>query len=157
MNTAIQKITASLQESLEGAPWYGRAMYEVLEEVEPSSVFINPDEKGHALIELLYHIITWAQFVRTSLEPAPDKDIKYFDKLDWREIDPTIHTWKNGVAELKATNKRILELLATKDDTFLDTPVKHRTYNAGYMLEGYIQHNIYHLGQILYVKKLLEE
>lgn len=157
MNTAIQKISTALQESLQGDPWYGRSIYGALEEVEPSSVFINPEEKGHALIELLYHMITWATAVKTGLEPQPDKDIKYFEKLDWRELDPTIHTWKNGVAEFKAINQRILELLATKDDSILDTPVKHRKYNFGYMLEGYIQHNIYHLGQIFYVKKLLAD
>lgn len=155
MNKEVQHIITSLQESLTGNPWYGRSLYAILEEVDPTAVFINPDEKGHALIELLYHMITWAQFVQSRLEEAPRKSVDYFEELDWREIDPTIHTWKNGVNEFKTTNQRIIELLQTKDDSFLATPVSQRTYNVGYMLHGLIQHNIYHLGQIAYVKKLL--
>lgn len=156
MNKEVQHIITTLQESLDGDPWYGRSIYPILDEVDPSTVFINPDEKGHALIELLYHMIAWAQFIQSTLEADPAKGIKYYEALDWREIDPTIHTWKNGVNEFKATHKRILELLQTKNDDFLASPVSQRTYNVGYMLHGLIQHNIYHLGQIACVKKLLE-
>ncbi|AXY76289.1 DinB family protein [Paraflavitalea soli] len=156
MNKEIQYIITTLQESLDGEPWYGRSMYSLLDEVDPSSVFVNPDETGHALIELLYHMIAWAQFIQSTLEEDPEKGIAYYEALDWRDIDPTIHTWKNGVMEIKATHKRIIELLKSKNDDFLATPVSKRKYNVGYMLHGLIQHNIYHLGQIAYVKKLLE-
>lgn len=156
MHTAIQQIATHLREILNGDPWYGRSMYSVLDEVDPTVVFVNPDEKGHAMIELLYHMITWAQSVQSALEENPVKDIRYYEKFDWREIDPTMHTWRNGVQEFKATNKRILELLQMKDDAFLEKPVGHRSYNVGYMLRGYLDHNIYHLGQLIYVKKLLQ-
>jgi uncharacterized damage-inducible protein DinB len=157
MNKEVQHIIATLQESLDGEPWYGRSLYAILKEVDPSSVFINPDEKGHALIELLYHMIAWAEAVQSTLEGDTQKQISYYEALDWREIDPTIHTWKNGVNELKATHRRILELLQGKNDDFLASPVNQRTYTIGYMLHGLIQHNIYHQGQIAYVKKLLDE
>lgn len=156
MNTALQQIAASLKEILDGDPWYGRAIYPLLDEVDPTVVFVNPDEKGHAMIELLYHMITWAQFVQSTLEENPAKDMRYYEKFDWREIDPTMHTWRNGVKEFKTANKKILDLLATKNDDILEGPVAHRTYNVGYMLKGYLDHNIYHLGQIVYVKKLLQ-
>jgi len=156
MNKEIQYIISTLQNTLEGDPWYGRSLYAILEEVEPACVFINPDEKGHALIELLYHTIDWAQFVQNRLEENPDKKAAYFDEMDWREIDPTVHTWKNGLKEFKSAHQRIIELLQTKEDSFLASPVKERTYNMRFMLHGLIQHNIYHLGQMAYVKKLLE-
>lgn len=156
MNTQIARISKNLQDTLTGTPWYGRSMYSFLDEVDPTTVFINPDEKGHALIELLYHIITWGQFVQSRLEEDWAKDMVYYDQFDWREIDPTIHTWRNGVKELKETNQRILDLLAKADDSLLEGPVAHRKYNVDFLLEGYIQHNIYHLGQMFYVKKLLD-
>lgn len=156
MNKEVQYIITTLQESLDGDPWYGRSLYAILKEVEPASVFINPDEKGHALIEILYHMIAWAEAVQSTLEGDTQKQISYYEALDWREIDPTIHTWKNGVNELKAAHRRILELLQSKNDDFLASPVSQRTYTIGYMLHGLIQHNIYHQGQIAYVKKLLD-
>lgn len=155
MNKEIQNIISTLQNTLQGDPWYGRAVYEILEEVEPAYVFINPDEKGHSLIELLYHMVDWAQFTQNALEEKPGKDTVYFEEMDWREIDPTIHTWKNGLKELKSAHQRIIELLQTKEDSFLESPVKDRSYNMGTLMHGLIQHDIYHLGQIAYVKKLL--
>lgn len=157
MNKEVQSIITTLRETLDGDPWYGRSLYAILDEVDPSSAFINPGEKGHALIELLYHMIAWAQFAQSRLEEDPKREISYYEALDWREIDPVIHTWKNGIEEFKATNKRIIELLQQKDDAYLASPVSGRKYNVGYMLHGLIQHNIYHLGQIAYVKKLLND
>ncbi len=158
MNKEVQFIITSLQETLDGDPWYGRPIAAIFKEVDPTSVFVNPDEKGHAIIELLYHMIAWAGFVQTRLEEEnPKKNSAYFETIDWREIDPTIHTWKNGVHELKAIHNKIIALLQSKNDDFLATPVRERKYNMGYLLRGLIQHNIYHLGQIAYVKKLLSD
>ncbi|WP_276479896.1 DinB family protein [Paraflavitalea pollutisoli] len=156
MNTAIQQISNHLTEILEGNPWYGRSAYAVLEEIDPTLVYVNPDEKGHAMIELLYHMITWARFVQSRLEGDLEKDMNYYEVFDWREIDPTVHTWRNGIQEFKSANKRILELLQTRKDDILEEPVALRTYNVGFMLKGYLEHNIYHLAQIIYVKKLLQ-
>jgi uncharacterized damage-inducible protein DinB len=156
MNKEVQFIITNLQDSLEGDPWYGRSLYSILSEVDPTTAFVNPEEKGHAMIELLYHMIAWAQFVQSRLEENPQKDASYFDELDWREIDPTIHTWKNGMKELKATHQQIITLLQAKNDDFLESPVSQRKYNMRFLLYGLLQHNIYHTGQIAYVKKLLD-
>lgn len=158
MNKELQFIIANLQETLDGDPWYGRSIAAIFKEVDPTSVFVNPDEKGHAIIELLYHMIAWAGFVQSRLEEEnPKKNSDYFEAIDWREIDPTIHTWKNGVHELKTIHNKIIALLQSKNDDFLATPVRERKYDMGYLLRGLIQHNIYHLGQIAYVKKLLSD
>lgn len=79
-----------------------------------------------------------------------------FEELDWREIDPKIHAWKKGLTEFKAIHKEIIELLNEKDDAFLKEIVDYRKYNFRCLLNGLIQHNIYHIGQVAYVKKLLE-
>jgi len=157
MNKEVQHIITSLKEVLDGSPWYGLPMYKALNDVEPACVFMNPDEKGHSLIELLYHVLTWAQFTLNRMED-PDSSVAWFDgEGDWREINPMVNTWKNGLAELKSTHERIIKVLEAKDDSFLEAPVKSREYNMGYMLRGLVQHNIYHLGQMIYVKKLLGE
>jgi hypothetical protein len=83
------------------------------------------------------------------------QDLVAFEKMDWREIDPAIHTWKNGLSEFKEVNEKIIHLLKTKDDEFLNGTVDYRKYDFRFLLNGLIQHHIYHIGQIAYVKKLL--
>jgi hypothetical protein len=89
-------------------------------------------------------------------------DLAVFEKMDWRVINlptgqagPKTHSWKKGLAEFKAIHKKIITLLEKKDDLFLKEKVDYRKYNFRFLLNGLIQHNIYHLGQVAYVKKLL--
>ena len=81
--------------------------------------------------------------------------MKTIEGNDWREIDPKTHTWQKGIEQLKSTHKKIIELLNQKEDNFLGDIVPIRKFNFRFMLNGLVQHNIYHLGQIAYIKKML--
>ncbi len=108
------------------------------------------------MIELLWHMNTWAEFTLGGLENRTVEQMKVIEANDWRNIDPKIHTWKKGIEQLKATHNKIIELLKQKeDDSFLGDIVPLRKYNFRFLLNGLIQHNIYHLGQVAYLKKML--
>ena len=62
----------------------------------------------------------------------------------------------NDAAKAEPVYQEIIALLHTKDDMFLEEKVDYRNYNFRFLINGLIQHNIYHLGQVAYLKKLLE-
>ncbi len=155
MNKEIQSIISNLENTLDGEPWYGRPVYAILREVDSSIAFKKPTADSHSLAELLYHMLTWSEFTLKRIEKDQRRDLVAFEKLDWREIDPTIHDWDEGLAAFIATHQQIIALLHTKNDTFLNETVDYRQYNFRFLLNGLIQHNIYHLGQIAYLKKLI--
>jgi uncharacterized damage-inducible protein DinB len=155
MNKEINSIIRNLERVLDGQPWYGRAVYVMLREVDESTANVKPNANAHSMTELLYHMLTWAEFTLKRLEGDTIQDLAAFEKLDWREIDPKIHGWEEGLAAFIATHQHIIALLETKDDEFLKEKVDYRNYNFRFLLNGLIQHNIYHIGQIAYVKKLL--
>jgi uncharacterized damage-inducible protein DinB len=152
MNKETQSIIRNLENTLNGQPWYGRAVYEILKEVKEADAYKKPGGRGHSLIELLYHMLTWVQFTHSRLEKE-DKTTADFEELDWRTIDPSTHNWQKGLRELKDTHDRIVAILQTKTDDFLKEMVDDRQYNFRFLLNGLIQHNIYHLGQIAYISK----
>jgi uncharacterized damage-inducible protein DinB len=156
MNKEIQSIIRSIENTNNGTPWYGRPVYELLEEIDPAIVYKKPNENSHSLADLLYHMITWSDFALKRIEGDKEKDMAAFEKMDWRMIDPAIHTWKKGLTEFRYIHKKIIQLLEKKDDEFLKEIVDYRNYNFRFLLNGFIQHNIYHIGQIAYLKKLLE-
>ena len=156
MNKEILYIAKTLETTLNGEPWYGRPVVTLLEEVSPSMVYKKPGNNAHSLADLLYHMITWAEFTLKRLQGDQQFDNAWFDKLDWRVIDPVVHNWKDGVRLFRQLNEQINANLQTRDDEFLKEKVDFREYNFRFLLNGYIQHNIYHIGQIAYVKKLLE-
>jgi uncharacterized damage-inducible protein DinB len=155
MNKEIQSILLQLQNVNSGEPWFGRAVYVILDEVDEKKVFIKPNSSEHSLLELLYHMITWADFTLKRIEKDKINDLAAAEDLDWRTITPKVHTWKKGLAEFKAIHKKIIALLKKKDDGFLQENVDYRKYDFQFLLNGLIQHNIYHLGQVAYLNKLL--
>ncbi len=152
----MQSITRSLENTLSGEPWFGRPVYDLLEEVDAKIVYTKPNRDSHALVDLLYHMITWAEFTLRRIEGDKEYDMAASEELDWREINPKTHTWKKGLKELRSIHKRIIQLLEKKEEKFLEEKVDYRKYNFRFLLNGLIQHNIYHAGQIAYMKKLLE-
>jgi uncharacterized damage-inducible protein DinB len=155
MNREIQSIIQNLENTLDGEPWYGRAVYPLLREVEPTVCYKKPTPASHSLIELLYHMLTWAEFTLKRIEKEIANDPDAMEKLDWREIDPQLHNWDEGLGAFIAANQEIVTRLHAKDDSFLDETVDYRKYNFRYLLNGIVQHNVYHAGQVAYVKKLL--
>ena len=155
MNTEIQVITKSLQDSLEGEPWFGRSVYSILDEIDASIVLNKPNDNSHSLADLLYHMITWAEFTQKRLEKEKALDLAFFETQDWRTINPVVHSWKKGLEEFKKIQQAIIQLLNKADDSLLNETVDFRKYDYRYLLNGYIQHNIYHIGQIAYLNKML--
>ena len=62
MRKEIEYIVTTLHSILNGEPWYGRPVMKILQEIDPSIVYKKPNENSHSLIELLYHMNTWAEF-----------------------------------------------------------------------------------------------
>jgi uncharacterized damage-inducible protein DinB len=156
MNKELQSIITDLETGLTGEPWYGEAVMPMLRKIHPAVVYINP-ENSHAAIEILYHMINWAQFTLNRLQRNEEEELIDSEESDWRTIDPKIHTWKNGLDEFESLHQQIISALKTKDDAFLGQIVDFREYNYRFLLNGLIQHNIYHLGQIAFLKNLLGE
>jgi uncharacterized damage-inducible protein DinB len=155
MNKELLSILKNFETTLNGQPWFGRAVYELLDETDESKVSIKPGDREHSLLELIWHMNTWAAFVLAHLEERTAEEIKTIEANDWRTIDTGKHSWQNGVAELKSVHKQIADRLAAKDDSFLKEMVSNRPFNFRFMLNGLIQHNIYHAGQIAYLNKML--
>jgi len=156
MNKEILVIIKTLRETLEGEPWFGRSVYSLLDEINPSIVHNKPNNNSHSLADLLFHMITWAEFTQKRLEKEKSHDLAFFETQDWRNIDPAVHTWKKGLEEFKKIQLSIIQLLIKAEDSLLNETVDFRKYDFRYLLNGYIQHNIYHVGQIAYLNKMLQ-
>ncbi|MBI3138117.1 MAG: DinB family protein [Sphingobacteriales bacterium] len=155
MNKEITTLSAHMEKVLYGEPWFGRSVFSVLEETDENNVHLKPGGREHSLCELLWHMITWAEFTLKRVGKVAAPDPAALEKLDWRPIDPGFHTWKKGVTELKSIHTQLVALLREKEDSFLDEKVDNRSYDFRFLLNGLTEHTIYHLGQIAYLQKLL--
>lgn len=155
MNKEIQSIIRRIENVNSGEPWFGRAVYILLEEVDVKKIYTKSNKTDHSIIELLYHMITWADFTLKRIEKDKINDLAAAEELDWRTINPKVHTWQKGLREFKTIHKKIIALLKKKDDAFLNEIVDYRKYDFRYLINGMIEHTIYHIGQIAYLNKIL--
>ncbi len=73
------------------------------------------------------------------------KDNFFLSKLGWYNLKNLFFVSTNT----------LIQVLENQDDTYLDTRFMDTDYNFHYLIEGIIQHDLYHLGQIGITIKLL--
>jgi uncharacterized damage-inducible protein DinB len=153
MNSEIQQIIFQLTDTYDGDPWFGKSAKKLLAEASDVKITEKTNEQ-HSILELLWHMITWREFTISRLEPVDGKDLNYFEENDWRELDHSDKSlWQKGLQMLDDTQLNLIYLLQQQNDNLLNEKVQGRTYNFRKLLYGIIQHDIYHLGQIAYIKK----
>lgn len=155
MNQEIFFIAEQLKDAYQGDPWYGRPLKALLAEVPEDQAFQKPAGQ-HSLLELLWHTITWQEFTLHSLQPVEGRSLAYFEAMDWRPLDHAdTSLWAAGLARLDETQNELIALLQRQEDSLLHQQVPERSYHFRKLLHGLVQHDIYHAGQIAYVRKLL--
>ena len=126
-----------------------------------SSRWINPFNvtevtipNAHSIWEILLHIAAWDDAVTRRI--AGNKvDLSYAENFP-AIPDHTEAAWKNAVASVTATHHRLVQAVtAFPDSRFAErVPGKPQPYyDFFYMFAGIAQHQLYHAGQIVMLKK----
>lgn len=153
MNVELNSIANQLQEAFEGDAWFGRNARSLLADVN-ASVAVEHPQGQHSIIELVLHMINWKQFAISSLS-SNGKGLHYFETRDWQQCPNATHRfWAETLADLWHTQSTLIALLKGLNDAILNEQVPERNYNFRKLLNGVLQHDIYHLGQIAYIRKI---
>lgn len=154
MNNELKMYAAQLTENFSGEPWFGRNIQVILGEINEEIASQKPSGQ-HSILELLYHMINWRLFTISRLEKS-SSTIKSFEENDWQVLDHNDKSlWQKGIEQLNMTQHKLVYLLKSMNDEELQNPVHERDYENRTLINGIIQHDIYHLGQIAYIKKML--
>ncbi len=156
MNTEILFLAEKIKDTYNGDPWFGRSVKSILNEIDESIAFEKPNGR-HSILELLWHMITWKEFTISRLRKNEGKNLQHFEEEDWRELDHADKTlWKKGMEKFGAAQVELIELIQQQKDEILSQKVKERAYDFRKLFYGILEHDVYHLGQIAYIKKLLQ-
>lgn len=152
----IERYIAQLKETWEGDPWFGRAGKQLLGEVDESIALMTLNGQ-HSILELVWHMYTWKAFAVNRLQSTATEDLHYFESQDWRELDHSnTALWQEGLQKLEEAQTALLDILQQLDDSVLEEKIRERDYTSRKLINGVIQHDIYHLGQIAYINKALK-
>ncbi|MCR9251957.1 MAG: DinB family protein [bacterium] len=130
-----------------GVPWYGIPFEKTLNDLKEKDVFKKDAGFTHSIAEVLVHVNAWRNNMLEMLKGNGNYAIEPDSELDWSKkvVD---YSWKELLDETNALQSKLLDTLESTSDEILTQTVPERKYNFDYLINGTIQHDIYHLGQI---------
>ncbi|MCX2681326.1 DinB family protein [Galbibacter sp. EGI 63066] len=154
MDLQIEKLISKLKNSFEETPWYGDSVLKIISGIDSRWVNTVPANSKNTIAKIVQHMINWRLLALEKLKGNLTYEIKIDSADDWPEVFINNESeWNALLDKLKKSQRDIIAFLSTKNDAFLTQQTPGRSYNHEYLVEGIIQHDIYHTGQIVMIAK----
>ncbi len=160
----IRFLRGELRRSLHGPAWHGPALLEALRDATYDEAIVHPVGEAHSIAEIAVHCAAWLEEVARRLDgSAPDMPARG----DWCVAnDFTRADWKRALRDVEAAGDALdAAIAALPPERLLAICGENATHDAplgsnvrfATMLNGVIQHNVYHAGQVLILTKALRD
>jgi uncharacterized damage-inducible protein DinB len=137
-----------------GEAWHGLALKPLLRTVTAEQAARVPETRAHSILQLVLHIAYWEEVVLRRLNgDVVDAPLNTPD--DWpsnRKL--TNAEWQAALTRLEKSHLALRQAIESVTDDKLKQMVPKRDHDNYTLLNGIIQHCVYHSGQIALVKKL---
>lgn len=161
MNTLVQEIITQFNNIHRGHNWFGQSYQTKLQDLDPELYFVRPSPGIHSVAELIAHGTAWRKDVVVKIKTRKGEMTEASD-LDWPALDTLkIKGWEQIHQEYLDSVDSLISLLKEKEDTFLDETYTDPEFSGefpySFTIYGILQHDLYHLGQLGLVCKMLKE
>ena len=150
--TEKERLISLFEKLYDGAPWLDVNLRDTLNDIDADKAAAKILQGRNSIWEITNHVIAWRQNV---LERVKGKVLKTPDTNYIQPItDTSTAAWKATLQQLHDTQDQWLSFLQTMDTGEFDRtyPVNNLTYFEH--IHGIIQHDAYHLGQIVLLSKI---
>jgi uncharacterized damage-inducible protein DinB len=155
--TTTEKLLHELEKVHRGHPWHGSPVYNILDKVTFESVY---ERVGHAhtIAEIILHMVSWTEEVMDRLNEKP---ASLPVSGNWPETgDPDEKKWVMWIEDLKLVNVNLVRTIRDFPQDKWQAPIIDErggqpvTTNEE-LVYGFIQHQIYHAGQIALLSRII--
>lgn len=160
----VRFLRGELRRSLYGPAWHGPALVESLRDTTFAEAIVHPIGEAHSVAEIAVHCAAWLEEVARRLDGGAPRLPARGDWNDTRDFGPA--DWERTLHEVEAAGRALDDalaglptdrLLAVCGDTAAhDAPLGSNVRFAA-MINGVIQHNVYHAGQVVMLTKALRD
>lgn len=144
-----------------GDPWHGSSRASLLADVSAEEAQRRPAAATHSIWELVLHMTAWTREVTRRLHGHMASEP---EMGDWPGLPatPDERAWRAAVQRLDDAHAALRTAVTALDASRLMVPVddeRNRELGTGVTfaqtINGLVQHDAYHSGQIAMVKKML--
>lgn len=150
-----QSFADQLERAFRGGAWHGPAVSEALAGVDAAAAAARPVPGGHTIWETVHHLTTWNEVPRRRLDGERLENLP--ESSDWPPVrDASAAAWQAALDALEEAHRALHARVLDLADDQLDAPVAGSDPTVRGMLLGVLQHNAYHAGQIVLLRRALE-
>jgi uncharacterized damage-inducible protein DinB len=154
--TECSRLADQIRRAFDGEAWHGDALVEVLSNVSSAQAAARPIKNAHTIWEIVLHIAAWDRAV---LRRIGGTAVNLSDSENFPAIlDTGELAWETAVEQTRRVHSDLVKAVAAFPDSRLPEQVlgkeKQPYYDYFYMFAGIAQHETYHTGQIVLLKKM---
>jgi uncharacterized damage-inducible protein DinB len=146
-----EKLKKLFRDHFNGDPWIDVSIAGSLKDIKAADA-AKRLYGLNSIWQIVHHMTCWRETLlerlRGALIPSPADN--YFTPVS----DPSAKAWTQALTRLKISQKNIL-LYLQKEWKDADQKPGSSPYSRYELIQGLLQHDAYHLGQVLLIKKLL--
>ncbi|WP_281232324.1 DinB family protein [Flavobacterium gelatinilyticum] len=148
-----KRISALYQSIYNGNPWLEVNLADTLKNVNAEQAYRKINPNLNTIWEIVNHLIQWRRNIlqRMQGETIITPDHNYFVPV----LDPSEAAWEQSLQTLAKTQEAWNTFFEDFDDADLTKIYVNNGHTYYEHIHGIIQHDVYHLGQIVILKKML--
>jgi uncharacterized damage-inducible protein DinB len=153
MRTPTAQLCQQFMQNFEGQTWYGECLLESLERISTEEALHSI--AGRSIMRLTRHLLAWRVFALEKLKNNETFDIALNSEADWPS-DESAPSWEEVLSELKGNQAQMLASIEKMSAEKLLEKVPGRPYRYAFLLQGILEHDAYHQGQINLLYQLVK-
>lgn len=160
-NSIINHIIQQLLEVQKGKLWMGDTFDKKISSITKEEAFVRPLPNLHSPAELIAHLAAWRKDAVLKIRDGKGKLTDDSDQ-NWPGNDELKKIgWSKLIQNYQDSLTELIGLLQDKEDSFLEEQYEDQDfkgkYHYSFVINGLLHHDLYHLGQLGIVIKLIKE
>lgn len=160
MKVLIENIIRQLQEIQEGKIWIGTNFHKKFTLISEEEAFKVVHKDTHTIAEIIAHLTIWRKETLLKIQIGKG-NITDENRADWCENKGLKQIgWDNIKTDYENSLIKLIILLQSKNDAFLEEQYYDTDYKDyfeyQFLINGMLHHDLYHLGQLGLLIKILK-
>jgi uncharacterized damage-inducible protein DinB len=149
----VDRIADQVVTGFRDGAWPGVSPRDLLRSLSAAEAAAHPIRGAHSAWEIALHLAFWHEAVRRRLG---GENVDPADGEDWPVPGAATETaWRATLESLDETHRALVDAVRTLAPERLGETAPGREFTLYFMLHGVPQHDLYHGGQVMLLRKAL--
>ncbi len=153
MTTECERLAEQIHRAYFDGGWIEVSIHDLFYSLTATEAAAHPITGAHSAWEIALHLSFWHDAVSRRLG---GETVEYADAEDWQfPPETTESNWQAALGELNRDLGTLVAAVKAMKPEQLDLLVPARTFTYYVMLHGVTQHDLYHAGQVMVLRKAI--